>query len=140
MAAFVNTTWRYHAPALAAQVNVQVWIHAIAHWVIRIDLVIEVLALRRYDAPWRVGQVVSHEFDGVIAVRIDNDDLLASDNGVIVVLVVAAVQPVFLLAFWRICVLPGLPSDYRPLLNWMRRYDGKAFFRKLTRRFSHSFA
>ena len=66
MAAFVDATWRYHAAALASQVNAQVWIHAIAYWVIRIDLIVKVLAFTSRHAPRRVSQVVSHKFDGVV--------------------------------------------------------------------------
>ena len=140
VSAFVDAPWRNHAAALAPQIDAQVWVHAIAHWVVRIDLVVEVFAFTGRDAPWRVGQVLSNEFDGVIAVRIDNDDLLASDNRVVVVRVVGAIQPVFLLPFWRLFGLPGLPLDDWSLLDRMRRHDREALFCEITRRLSHPFA
>ncbi len=76
---------------MASQVNAQIRVHAVTNGIVGIDLVIKVFPLACRDAPRSVSQVVSHKFDGVIAVRIDPNDLLARTDGVVVVLVVGAV-------------------------------------------------
>ena len=122
----MHRPWRNYATAAPAQINAKVWVDPVADLKVWVCLKIVMLAFAGPDSARRVSKIRLHIGHCSIAVCINNDNLLAGNNGPVAAAVLCGAKPILDLLYRRLSCLILCPSNHWPFVYRMTRHHGEA--------------